>query len=249
MKRVFFLLACLSLSNLLFAGKFWEEKPFTQWNEEEARKILTDSPWTKVHVTRTFLGGSAAAQSEHSAQSSAPPGTRGPGGAPALAWEARSKCFVHFLTAAPVRMAIARLHMVSSNWSEEQARQFVQTAPFGDRIAVSLFVEVAKGQNKFELDHLTTARLKNDTYLHLKKSKKKIYLEEYLPPAPGEGRPEAILLFPRVKDDALRAEKDIRFNCKLFFDPDPTTSDTTRKTEIKLKFKLKKMVFEGKLEL
>jgi hypothetical protein len=146
-------------------------------------------------------------------------------------------------------MAIARLHMLKNNWSEEQARQFLETEGFGHRIAISLFVEVEKVGKRFELDHLSTAKLKNDTYLDLKKSNEKIYLEEYVPPARDEGRVEAILLFPRVKDELLRAEKDIRFNCKLFYDHNPTAADTSRETEVKLKFKLKKMMFEGKLEL
>ena len=74
-------------------------------------------------------------------------------------------------------------------------------------------------------------------------------LEEYVPPSREEGRLEAILLFPRVKDEVLLAEKEIRFNCKLFFDHNPTAADTSCETEVKLKFKLKKMFFEGKLEL
>jgi hypothetical protein len=139
--------------------------------------------------------------------------------------------------------------MLKSSWSEEQVRQFLQARPFGDMIAISLFVEAPQHQQKFELDHLTTERLKPDTYLHLKKSKIKVYLEEYLPPARDEGSLEAILLFPRVKDEVLLAEKDLRFNCRLFFDHNPTAADTSLETEVKLKFKLKDMVFEGKLEL
>jgi hypothetical protein len=139
--------------------------------------------------------------------------------------------------------------MLNNNWSEEQARRFLQTEGFGGRIAISLFVEVEQLGKRFELDHLSTEKLEKDTYLDLKKSKEKIYLEEYVPPARDEGRLEAILLFPRVKDEELRAEKDIRFVCKLVFDHNPTAADTSRETEVKLKFKLKDMMFEGKLEL
>jgi hypothetical protein len=139
--------------------------------------------------------------------------------------------------------------MLKDNWSEDQASQYLQRRPFGDKIAIALFVEIPEHQDKFELDHLTTKRLKEDTYLRLKKSKEKIHLEEYIPPSRGEGRLETILLFPRVKDELLSAEKDIRFNCKLFFDHNPTAADTSRETEVKLKFKLKKMMLGGKLEL
>jgi hypothetical protein len=144
---------------------------------------------------------------------------------------------------------MARLHMLKSDWSEEQVSQFLQKKPFGHMIALSLFVEIPQHQHKFELDHLTTARLREKTYLHLKKSDVRIYLQEYIPPSREEGRLEAILLFPRVKEEVLLAEKDLRFNCKLYFDHNPTAADTSLETEVKLKFKLKKMFFEGKLEL
>jgi hypothetical protein len=252
-KRILFLLVALLFSSLLFAGKFWKEKPYTEWKEKEALKLLNDSPWAKAHVTRSFTG-STVIYDEQGAQDPNPGVTRAPmqpplTGPEILQWGSRRKYFVRFLSAAPVRQATARLHMLKSNWSEEQVRQFLQTKPFGDMIAISLFVEAPQNQQKFELDHLTTERLRQDTYLHLKKSKVKVHLEEYIPPARDEGRLEAVLLFPRVKDEVLLAEKDLRFNCKIFFGHDPRAADASLETEVKLKFKLKDMVFEGKLEL
>jgi hypothetical protein len=43
-------LVFLVVSTVL-TSDFWEEKPFSQWSEKEAHKILSDSPWGKmVHV-------------------------------------------------------------------------------------------------------------------------------------------------------------------------------------------------------
>ncbi len=37
---------------------FWEEKPFTQWSEQEAMKILSESPWARTQtVMAGVLGG------------------------------------------------------------------------------------------------------------------------------------------------------------------------------------------------
>src|SRR5689334_16731678 len=38
--------ALLFLSVLcVWAADFWTAKPFTEWNEKEVQKVLTDSPW------------------------------------------------------------------------------------------------------------------------------------------------------------------------------------------------------------
>src|SRR5215813_10040090 len=43
-------LVFLVVSTVL-TSDFWEEKPFSQWSDKEAQKILSDSPWGKtVHV-------------------------------------------------------------------------------------------------------------------------------------------------------------------------------------------------------
>ncbi|MBN9657696.1 MAG: hypothetical protein J0H49_05925 [Acidobacteria bacterium] len=41
---------------LLFAADFWEKKPYTEWTEKEARRVLTDSPWAR-NANVTFGGG------------------------------------------------------------------------------------------------------------------------------------------------------------------------------------------------
>jgi len=41
----------------LSAKDFWEEKPFTQWTEKQAQKILSDSPWGKTQVITLEGGG------------------------------------------------------------------------------------------------------------------------------------------------------------------------------------------------
>ncbi len=40
--------ACLMAGVTLTAGDFWEEKDFTAWSDQEVRKLLTDSPWSRT---------------------------------------------------------------------------------------------------------------------------------------------------------------------------------------------------------
>src|SRR5262244_1791233 len=37
-----------SATLLIAADRVWESKPTSQWTEEDARQVLTDSPWAKA---------------------------------------------------------------------------------------------------------------------------------------------------------------------------------------------------------
>jgi len=39
------------------AGEFWEQKKFSEWTEKEVRKMLSDSPWARPVEVRLDVGG------------------------------------------------------------------------------------------------------------------------------------------------------------------------------------------------
>src|SRR3954462_8573920 len=41
-------LAVLWLTSLAYSQNVWEKKPYQQWSNKEAMKILTDSPWAQT---------------------------------------------------------------------------------------------------------------------------------------------------------------------------------------------------------
>lgn len=47
-------LCLLLFTTLLFAAPSWKEKPISQWDAEDAKQLLTDSPWVK-HLTPHWL--------------------------------------------------------------------------------------------------------------------------------------------------------------------------------------------------
>ena len=56
LKRLSVLLFLCALC--MWAADFWTTKPFTEWNEKEVAKILSDSPWTeRVTLSMGFGGG------------------------------------------------------------------------------------------------------------------------------------------------------------------------------------------------
>jgi len=202
------------LCGILWAKDFWNEKPYTEWKKKEVAKILLDSPWADAE---TFdLRGLDSS------------GTAG----------AQRRYYIRFHSALPVRMAMARSAVLEGRASEEQAQQFVDTHPSPGYIVVG--ISVATGQARAELTRLTTESLKQRTYLQLKGSGRRVYLERYENPNEVGGG-EAYLYFPRLQDGKdlfSLEEKEVRFNCEI--DPD---------TWINLPFKLSKMAFNGELEI
>jgi hypothetical protein len=47
MRRRFVIAVILLLAVDLWAGDPWKEKSYKNWNENDVRKILNDSPWSK----------------------------------------------------------------------------------------------------------------------------------------------------------------------------------------------------------
>ncbi|MBI3940662.1 MAG: hypothetical protein HY315_07485 [Acidobacteria bacterium] len=255
MRRTIILLISASVLASALAKKFWEDKPYTEWSQEQARSILSGSPW----VTEAILSGGLAPTADASGTGGPAPGIEGqPGASPGAAnstgvsefpagssagsvigetQRPHRRYYVRLQSAAPVRMALARLAILRGRVTAEQSRHFVEAGPNDGLIVVA--VESPEGQDRAELERLTTEPLKAATYLLLKKSKEKIYLERYLTPAEAEGN-DALFLFPRVREGkplVSAAEEEIRFMSKL-----------SPKTELTARFALKNMGFKGKAE-
>jgi hypothetical protein len=202
------------LAGVLGAKGFWEKKPYTEWSKKDVSRILLDSPWADAEaldLRGLDSTGIAGAQRRY---------------------------YIRFHSALPVRMAFARNAVLQGQATAEQAQQWVEKHPAPGYVLVGL--SVATGQRRAELTRLTTEQLKQRTYLQLKASGKRIYLERY--ESPNErGGSEGFLYFPRVQDgeDLFKVEeKEVRFNCEI-----------DQSTWINMPFKLEKMVFDGKLEI
>ena len=146
--------------------------------------------------------------------------------------------FVRFQSAAPVRMAIARYALLNKQADAEQAEQYVDIPPYDGRIVISL--SVAGGVGPTGLESLNTEMLKSVAYLQLKKSRRRIFLEQYVGPQ-EVGNRESLLIFPRQHhgEDLISSEEnEIRFILTL-----------DEQTRLNRNFNLKEMIFDGKLEI
>jgi hypothetical protein len=53
-REIAILLALLISCGSLRSGDSWEKKPYTEWTDLEAQKVLTDSPWSKTAILQSF---------------------------------------------------------------------------------------------------------------------------------------------------------------------------------------------------
>jgi hypothetical protein len=262
MKKVVPLIGVCLAWTFLLGKDFWEKKPYLEWTPEEVTRMLTRSPWATVHkISRTtaYLEERRIAKDDLPCPSGCDSTTLGQedvfgaGGtinseATEAPWKRPtaseiikkaqpvSRFIVRFMTAAPIRMAYARYLLQNERISQEQAARYVEEPGFGDRIVVAVG-NLDEDLREFDVPagHLT-----GKVYLLLKKSKRKLDFEQYVSPRQA-GKFEAFFVFPGREDGkplVTLAEKEVRFVCRL-----------SSHTKIEKSFKLKKMVYQGDLEI
>jgi hypothetical protein len=220
----------------------WDKKPYTQWSEREATKVLRDSPWAKTQVytapNTSFQTGISGSSGVGATRSGRPPDR------PVDALHVNFR--VRFLSAKPIRQAASRLIEINKKGTggEELAevlRNFA-SGEFLEYIIVSVDVDSEDaGQNVQEAKSLLhrsgTANLKNNTYLEVKGGKK-VFLQEFqTPKSDGLG---ARFIFPRLIDGKpfiTPESEEIHFFTEL--------SGTYR---LDRRYKTKDMMYEGKFE-
>lgn len=231
-------IAVLLLSLPLSAAIQWDKKPSTEWSEKDTQKMLNDSPWGKTQVFTSpltlFRGPTTGTQGASQPTSARPP-------------DATYVNFrIRFLSAKPIRQAISRMMELRQKQpiSEEVAAQLRSFASgnFLEYIVITVSCDSPDvGANVQQalalLRSRGTADLKINTFLETKGGKR-LFLQEYQPPRQdGLG---ARLIFPRVVDGGpfiTPESEDVRVFTEL---------DSTYRLD--RRFKLKEMMYEGKLE-
>jgi hypothetical protein len=214
----------------------WEKKKYTEWTEKDATKVLNDSPWGR---TLTFT--SPMEQFRRAATGA------GGNSAPTAPPQALQLNFrVRFLSAKPIRQALARIIEVKSKGAikedvAEQLKQF-SSGEFLEIIVVAVTADsVDTGSNVNQalalLSQGSTAKFTNNAFLEIKGGKR-IFLQEYQPPRPdGFG---ARFIFQRLVEDKpfiTMESEEIHFFAEL-----------SGQYKLDRRFKTKDMMYEGKLE-
>ncbi len=234
-----------------------KQEPWPNWDKRKAEKMLNSSPWAQTQVDTntsqmTYSPTTAAGTSSIGSSTSSSAGTaasnpgrsiqsdRVDGGATNQALSVNYH--VRFLSAKPIRQAFARmieLQDKNNKGVREQLAPFVER-DFNDFIVVSVTYDSSDnrlaGPAFQAFNSATTGTLKNQAYLE-RSDGKRLFVMDYKPPiSDGLG---AKFIFPRQVDGQpfLTEVGDVRFFAQL--------SD---KITLTTKYKLKDMIYEGKLE-
>lgn len=243
-------LTFLALGSALLFAAGWEKKDFSQWTEKDVQKILTNSPWTKE--ARIPLGGPSAGAGSMPAPSTpptAPPsgggggtsdssgssgggGTSG-GGAPqaggggggmASPETPTAPVLVQWVSATPVRLA-----QLKSQASEKAPSQTdIDTASKPTDAYVIAVIGLPKGM----ADPQSLQKAASLT----PKKKEPIHSTQVKVQPMGGGGEAYVFSFPKSTPLATE-DKDVEFRLEA------------GKLEIKKKFSLKDMQYQGNLAI
>ena len=234
------ILLCSSLVFARVAQNQKAQKPWTEWTQKEAEKILSSSPWAQEQVdtdtTELFFSPTNDGR-----------GGRGTNPEGRLESGARNqpvnvKFIVRFFSARPVRQALARL-MVLKNNPEPAMMERLQTfanVKSDESIILTLTVESADrrylGPATQAMNSAITATLKNETYLE--RDGKRHFLHEYIPPG-QDGFGARFIFLRNVEDKPFinGNSGEVRFFTKY-----------SNGMKIDRRFKISDMMYEGQLE-
>jgi len=225
-------------------------KPWTEWSEKDAAKILNDSPWGQTQVegrTDTPNASSAitavtAPRRDTERVMSNNDANRVESGQPKADTSIRYRA--RFLSAKPVRGAFARLLLLQKTEVDEALSTELQgfvDRDFADYVVVVVTAEAADAKLIAPaMQVLTTATadvLKDKVYLE-RKDGKRLTLANYRPPGPDGMGAKFVFMRTLEGQPFLTADSDnVRFFAQL-----------DEKIKLNVKYKVSDMMYDGKLE-
>lgn len=245
-----FLILALLIAVPLFAAKFWETKEFTTWSEKECQEMLTKSPWA---YSNSFGQNRGPILSDETSGGTDDTGlARRPVPVQSFQTDSVTTFDVRFLTAKPIRMAMARLQLLQKPNDPsllEQATKYVN-APPGKQIALQISWRVTPEGSSDNHDirtyflGATIADFRTTTYLSGGKAGN-VWIEEYLSPGPSRSNPAFV--FPRLNasGEPLFSPNDKSIALRSQFTP--TVGGKKKAFDIYIKMNPKQMMFKEEL--
>lgn len=239
------ILAICACAISLFAADFWQSKPYTEWSDKEVQKLLSNSPWSKeVVVSMGGAGGGSGkgGRSKGGGGGGGDAGFDGPamgtggqgaggrgvtevGGGTPSGGTPTMNLVVSWRTALPLREAIAKQKHPDDAATSPEAKKLIEEPQKWYIITVT-GLPARMGRGGPEMKEML---LKN-TSLSVKGK------EPIVPTDLQSSGTTAVFLFPKTVAIDMD-DKEVEFSTKL------------GQTIVKTKFKLKDMVFNGKLDL
>jgi hypothetical protein len=245
MRRILFACSLLVLSTASISAQ--KSKPWTEWSEKDAERILNDSGWGQTQTEGETSSGAASTSAITQTTAAKDRQVRDVDAAGnAESGERKEPTLVHYrvrlLSAKPIRAAFVRMIELQGAPAEQvaQLRTFVDR-DFSDYIVVTITVEGndrrRMGLAAQQLGTVDEAALKSTTYLE-RKDGKRVSLSNYR--APIQDSLGAKFVFPRMVEGKpfLEANSgEVRFYTEI-----------GKALKLNRRFKVSDMMYEGKLE-
>ncbi len=225
-------------------------KPWHEWNEKEALKMLNDSPWgqtqTETNTSEMFFSPTTSGGNTRGAATTTTGGNSGIGGANdrnaqgATNQAVNVNFRIRFLSAKPVRQAFAKRLMLQNPQAEAQLKAFAEQTS-NEWIVVAVDYDGSDqrftGRVMQAFNSANMGILANATYLE-RKDGKRLFLKDYKAPiSDGMG---AKFIFPRMDEDKPFIAEDsgyVRFY-----------SEVGKEIKLNMRFKVPEMMYDGRLE-
>jgi len=219
-------LAVVILATLAWAGGDpWKSKPFAQWDEKDIRKILNDSPWSKVIAVPAAwsTGGEAtgapdpnhpSATQEHSPDGGAMGAGKTAPTAPSAPQVPQATFVVRWGSSRTIREAFLRGQVLAGQSKEEEAEKRASQP-------VDVYQVLVAGPDMKPFQGADEKALLEKTYLLTKKTKQRIAATgvEYVRGADGKTIVKAAFSFPKkteAGEPVIAAdEKGAEFFCSI----------------------------------
>jgi hypothetical protein len=207
----------------LMAADFWQ-KPYTDWADKDLQKMISDSPW--AHNISVSMGGPVMG-----IEAGGGGGRGGGGGGDAPVPGMREpEVTVRWQSAMPIRQAVVRLRFGAKAGESDEAKKYLEK----EQPAYEVVLSGPLGPFLRGKPEDIAKSLSEVTFLSSKgKGAVKPTSIEVGKPGPSM---DVLITFPRSMPFTLD-DKEVEFDTKL------------GKSDVKTKFRLKDMVYSGKLEM
>jgi hypothetical protein len=224
------------------AGAAQALRPWREWTKKDVERVLNDSPWGRTQIdtdTSEMFYRPQAAPAARTGASNADPTRDERGGSTNRATEVRYR--IRWFSSRPIRRAMAREVALREGELSERLLEFAEGA-VESRTVIAVTFEADDqryaARVSESLNAATTATLKNSTYLE-RRDGTRVFLQEYIPPTANTVG-AALFVFPRRVGELplLTSDTgDVRFY-----------SEYPRDLKLNMKFKVRDMIYEGRLE-
>jgi hypothetical protein len=215
----------------LMAADFWQ-KPYTEWADKDLQKMMTNSPWAhtvSVSTGITIAGPDGGGGGGGGRGGGGPQGGAGGADAP-IPGIREPEIIARWQSSLPIREAFVRLKYGAEAGKSEEAQKFLsKEQPTYDLVLSGPLQQFLRGKPGDP-----TANLGDVTFL-TSKEKGAIKPTSIQVGKPGPSM-DVLIDFPRTTPYTLD-DKEVEFSTKLGM------------STVKIKFRLKDMVYSGKLEM